>query len=60
MGLGIRVLRVIALYGCGSHLGHLTRNICANFRSPTLRRLHMKFELILPHQFWSNDDHRFN
>ena len=32
------------MYGCGGHLGQRTETILAIFRSPTLRRLHMKFE----------------
>ena len=30
------------LFGRVSHLGHVTRSICANFRSPTLRSLNMQ------------------
>ena len=40
--------RFFTLYGHGSHLGHVTRNICANLRSPTLGSLHRKFELNWP------------
>ena len=32
------------LYGHGGHLGQWTATILAIFRSPNLRRLHMKFE----------------
>ena len=40
------------LYGRGGHLGHVTRNICANFHSPILGSLHMKFwELNWPSGF---------
>ena len=35
----------------GGHLGHVTRNICANFCSPILRSLNMKFELNWPSGF---------
>ena len=33
------------LYWRGGHLGHMTRNICVNFRFSTLKSFHMKFEL---------------
>ena len=39
-----RFLKVFTIYGCGGHLGQQTVTILAIFRSPTLRRLHMKFE----------------
>ena len=39
-----RFLKVFTIYGQGSHLGQRTATILASFRSPTLRRLHMKFE----------------
>ena len=39
-----RFLKVFTIYGCGGHLGQRTATILAIFRSPTLRRLHMKFE----------------
>ena len=35
---------VFTIYGHGGHLGHVTRTIWTNFRSPILRSLHMKFE----------------
>ena len=39
-----RFLKVFIIYGRGGHLGQRTATILAIFRSPTLRRLHMKFE----------------
>ena len=39
-----RFLNVFTIYGRGGHLGQRTATILAIFRSPTLRRLHMKFE----------------
>ena len=38
-----RFLKVFIIYGHGGHLGHVTLSIYINFRSPFLRRLHMKF-----------------
>ena len=40
-----RFLKVFTIYGHGGHPGQRTVTILAIFRSPTLRRLHMKFEL---------------
>ena len=39
-----RFLKVFTIYGRGGHLGQRTATILATFGSPTLRRLHMKFE----------------
>ena len=39
-----RFLKVFTIYGHGGHLGQRTTTILAIFLSPTLRRLHMKFE----------------
>ena len=39
-----RFLKVFTIYGRGGHLGQQTATILAIFLSPTLRRLHMKFE----------------
>ena len=39
-----RFLKVFTIYGRGGHLGQRTVTILAILRSPTLRRLHMKFE----------------
>ena len=36
-------LRVLTIYGCGSHLGHVTRTMWTNFHSSSLRSLHMWF-----------------
>ena len=40
---GEEFLKVFTIYGRGGHLGQRTATILAIFRSPTLRRLHMKF-----------------
>ena len=37
------------IYGCGGHLGHVTRTIWSKLCSRVLRSLHMKFEL-----YWSS------
>ena len=42
-GSGGDFLRVLTIYGCGDHLGHVTLMPRTNFRSPYPRRLHMKF-----------------
>ena len=39
---------VFTIYGHVGHLGHVTRTIWTNFRSPILRSLHMKFEFNWP------------
>ena len=39
-----RFLKVFTIYGRGGHLGQRTATILAIFRSPILRRLHMKFD----------------
>ena len=36
-------LRIFTIYGRGGHLGHVTQMPQRNFRSPYLRRLHIKF-----------------
>ena len=36
-------LRVFTIYGCGGHLGHVTKMPLTKFRSPYPRRLHIKF-----------------
>ena len=43
-----RFLKVFTIYGHGGLLGQWTATILAIFRSPNLRRLHMKFEFVLP------------
>ena len=40
------ILMVFTIYGHGGHLGHVTWTIYINFRSPFLRRLHVKLALI--------------
>ena len=44
LGSGGEVLKVFTIYGHGGHLCQQTTTILAIFRSPNLRRLHMKFE----------------
>ena len=44
-------LRVFTVYVCGGHLGHVTKTIWTNFRSPSLRSLHMKYEFNWPSSF---------
>ena len=46
-----RFLKVFTIYGHGGHLGQWTATILAIFRSPNLRRLHMKFEPHWPRDF---------
>ena len=46
-----RFLKVFTIYGHGGHLGQWTATIIAIFRSPNLRRLHMKFEQHWPRGF---------
>ena len=41
-------VKFFTIYEHSGHLGHVTRNICANFLSPTLGRLPMKSELNWP------------
>ena len=50
-GSGEDFLRVFTIYGHGSHLGHVTKTIWTNFRSPILRSLHMKYEFNWPSSF---------
>ena len=38
------MLRGLTLYGHGSHLGHVTINICNKFTPLNLRSEHIKFE----------------
>ena len=37
------LFKFFTIYGHGGHLGHVTRTIYINFRSPFPRRLHIKF-----------------
>ena len=39
-------LKDFTIHGRGGHLGHVTWTIYTNFRSPFLRKLHMKLTLI--------------
>ena len=48
-------LRVFTIYGRGGHLGHVTKNVRTNFRSPILRSLHMKYEFNWPCSFRGED-----
>ena len=45
------ILKVFNIYGHGGHLGQWTATVSAIFRSPNLRRLHMKFEQHWPRGF---------
>ena len=42
-GSGEDFRRVLTIYGCGGHLGHVTQMPRTKFRSPYPRRLHIKF-----------------
>ena len=44
-------LRNFTIYGCGGHLGHVTPMPRINFRSPSPRRLHIKFGFDWPSGF---------
>ena len=46
-----KILKVFTISGHDGHLGQWTVTILAIFRSPNLRRLHMKFEQNLPGDF---------
>ena len=46
-----KILNVFTIYGHGGHLGQWTTTILAIFRSPNLRRLHIKFEQHWPSGF---------
>ena len=54
-GSGEDFLKVFTIYGHDGHLGHVTRTIWTNFRSPIPRRLHMKFGFNRPSGFWGED-----
>ena len=49
------ILKVFAIYSHGGHLGHVTRTVYTNFRSPFLRMLHMKFGFDWPSGFRGED-----
>ena len=36
------------MYGCGGHLGYVTRTICINFSLPIIGNFHIKFEFNWP------------
>ena len=38
-----KILKGFTIYGHGGHLGHVTQMPRTSFRSPYLRRLHIKF-----------------
>ena len=44
-------LRVFTIYGCGGHLGHVTKMQHTNLSSPYPRRLHIKFGFDRPSGF---------
>ena len=46
IGNSVLEKKVFTIYGHGSHLGHLTCTIYANFRSPFLRMLHINLAFI--------------
>ena len=48
-------LVAFTLYGCGSHLGHVTWILQPNFRSPYPWLLHIKFHFDLPSGFREED-----
>ena len=50
-----RFLKVFTIYGHGGHLGHVTRTIWTNFRSPIPTSLHMKFDFNWPSGFRGDD-----
>ena len=47
--------RVFTIYGHGGHLGHVIWTIYTNFRSPYLRKLHIKFGFDRPSGFREED-----
>ena len=44
-----------SIYGQGGYLGHVTRTIYINFRSPFARRLHIKFGFDWPSDYRGED-----
>ena len=54
-GSGEEAFKGFYLNGPGGHLGHVTTNICKNFLSHTIWRLHIKFELSWPSGFRKED-----
>ena len=54
-GTGVEFFNVFVINGHGGHLGHATRTIYINFRSPFPRRLHIKFGFDQPSGFRGED-----
>ena len=50
-GSGEDFLRVFTIYGCGGHLGHVTKMPLTKFCSLYPRRLHIKFGFDRPRGF---------
>ena len=50
-----RFLNVFTICGHGGHLGHVTRTVWTNFRSPIPWRLHMKFGFNRHSGIWGED-----
>ena len=46
-----KIFKGVSLYGHGSHLGHVTINICYKFTPLNLRSRHIKFEFNWPSGF---------
>ena len=44
-------LKFFIIYRHGDHLGHVTRTIWANFRSPNPWKIHVKFDFDWPSDF---------
>ena len=55
VGSGEDFWRVLTIYGRGGHLGHVTQMPRTKFRSPYLRRLHIKFGFDRPSGFGEED-----
>ena len=49
------VLSVFTIYGCGGHLGHVTKISRTKFQCHYPRRLHIKFQLNLQSGFREED-----
>ena len=47
-GSGEDFWRVLTIYRCGGHLGHVTQTLQTNFRCPIPLRFHMKFDFDRP------------
>ena len=46
-----KIFSFFTIYGRGGHLGHVTQMPRTKFRSPYLRRLHLKFGFVRPSGF---------